>query len=71
MQVETDLAKKISTENKTSAIKHANNAVDLLSDKWFGEIAEVNERIANELKTTTSSLLNNMIQENATYYFNC
>jgi hypothetical protein len=54
------------TENKSSAIKHANNAVDLLSDKWIGEIAEVNERVANELKTTTSSLLNNMIGENAT-----
>jgi hypothetical protein len=66
MQVEIDLAERMATENKTSSIKHASNAVDLLSDKWIGEIAEVNERIANELKTTTSSLLNNMTQKNAT-----
>lgn len=66
MQVETDLAERMATENKTSAIKHASNAVDLLSDKWIGEIAEVNERVANELKTTTSSMLKNMTQNNVT-----
>ena len=66
MQVETDLAERMFTENKTSSIKHASNAVDLLSDKWIGEIAEVNERVANELKTTTSSMLKNMTQNNVT-----
>ena len=43
MQVEIDLAERMFTENKTSAIKHASNAVNLLSDKWIGEIAEVNQ----------------------------
>jgi hypothetical protein len=68
MQVETDLAERMFTENKTSAIKHASNAVDLLSDKWIGEIAEVNERVANELKTTTSRMLQNISQENVTSF---
>lgn len=46
----------IASNNMTLASEHANNALALLTDDLTSEIAERNQRIANELNTTLTDL---------------
>ena len=46
----------IASNNMTLASEHANDAASLLTDDVTSEIAERNQRIANELNTTLTSL---------------
>ena len=62
IQAETHLVKENILDNKTSAIKHAENAINLLSEKWIKEIAEKNPRVATALSNAVNDLKNATIQ---------
>jgi len=45
-------------QNKTLAVEHAENAVNLLTEKWIDEIAEENPRVAADLSNAIIDLKN-------------
>src|SRR5688572_316118 len=57
IKVESELAANSTGNNKSSALIHANNALLNYDSHTQDEIAERNERIANELEDTLNQLL--------------
>ncbi|MGC1133614.1 MAG: hypothetical protein WA941_12390 [Nitrososphaeraceae archaeon] len=58
IQAETQLVEENILNNRTLAMEHAENAVNLLTEEWINEIAEKNPRVATELSNAINNLRN-------------
>jgi hypothetical protein len=58
IQAETGLVEENILQNRTMAVEHAENAVNLLTEKWINEIAEKNPRVAADLSNAIIDLKN-------------
>ena len=58
IQAETELVEENILHNRTLAMEHADNAVNLLTEEWIDEIAEKNPRVATELSNAINDLRN-------------
>ena len=58
IQAETGLVEENILQNRTLAVEHTENAVNLLTEKWINEIAEKNPRVAADLSNAIIDLKN-------------
>jgi hypothetical protein len=58
IQAETQLVEENILNNRTLAMEHAENAVNLLTKEWIDEIAEKNQRVATDLSNAIIDLRN-------------
>ena len=62
IQAETGLVEENILQNRTLAVEHTENAVNLLTEKWINEIAEKNPRVAADLSNAIIDLKNGTTQ---------